>query len=66
VHKLYYKTIKKRHEAVVLEIKLSKENTTDKKADGVNRSHKLTTTFLPKRSGVNGFTLRDDAKLQNF
>lgn len=35
-------------------------------ADGVCRPHELTTTFLPKRSGVNGFTLRDDAKLNVF
>ena len=54
------------HGAVVSEIKLSKENTTDNVADGVNQSSKLTSAIPNKTRWSSGFTFRDDAKLQNF
>ncbi len=56
----------KSHGAVVSDVKLSKENTTDKDADGVKRSHELTTTFVPKRHALMDLRIRDDAKLNTF
>ena len=54
------------HGAVVSEVKLSKENTTGKDADGVKQSHELTSAIPNKTRWSSGFTLRDDAKLNTF
>ena len=56
----------KSHGAVVSDVKLSKENTTDKDADGVKRSHELTSAIPNKTRWSSGFTLRDNAKLNTF